>query len=127
MWGDAVGIQQVLLNVFNNAADACTQREEQESNVTHQIHIETQCDDTNVVIKVQDNGIGLKEDSELLSKAFFTTKENGLGLGLAICRDVIETHQGQFLLEPASPQGCCVTVILPRLSRLSVDKKEIEE
>ena len=127
LWGDAVGIQQVLLNVFNNAADACTQREEQESNVTHQIHIETQCDDTNVVIKVQDNGIGLKEDSELLSKAFFTTKENGLGLGLAICRDVIETHQGQFLLEPASSQGCCVTVILPRLSRLSVDKKEIEE
>lgn len=127
LWGDAVGIQQVLLNVFNNAADACIQREEQDNNVTHQIHIETHYDDSNVVIKVQDNGIGLEDDSELLSKAFFTTKENGLGLGLAICRDVIEAHQGQFLLEPASPQGCCVTVILPRLSKLSVDKKEIEK
>nr|VVV05607.1 Tetrathionate sensor histidine kinase TtrS [Aliivibrio wodanis] len=127
LWGDAVGIQQVLLNVFNNAADACIQREEQDNNVTHQIHIETHYDDSNVVIKVQDNGIGLEDDSELLSKAFFTTKENGLGLGLAICRDVIEAHQGQFLLEPVSPQGCCVTVILPRLSKLSVDKKEIEK
>ncbi|MUJ36731.1 sensor histidine kinase [Aliivibrio fischeri] len=117
--GDEVGIQQVLLNVLNNAADACIQREEQEGNITHKIHIETECNADSVVIKVQDNGIGLKEEVELLSKAFFTTKENGLGLGLAICHDVIEAHQGQFLLDPILPRGCCVTVILPRLSTRS--------
>jgi len=112
-WGDAVGLQQVLLNVFNNAADACLQREDQDSSLGHQISIETTMNDQNIKIIIQDNGIGLVDNQQPLSKAFVTTKENGLGLGLAICRDVIEDHNGTFLLQPAQPQGCQVTVTLP--------------
>lgn len=112
-WGDFVGLQQVLLNVFNNAADACLQREAQESTLDHQISIETTMNEQNIKIVIRDNGIGLVDSNQPLSKAFVTTKENGLGLGLAICRDVIEDHNGTFLLQSAQPQGCQVTVTLP--------------
>ena len=112
-WGDSVGLQQVLLNVFNNAADACLQREAQEGSLDHQISIETTMNDQNIEIVIRDNGIGLVDNHQPLSKAFVTTKENGLGLGLAICRDVIEDHNGTFLLQSAQPQGCQVTVALP--------------
>lgn len=67
----------------------------------------------NIEIVIRDNGIGLVNNHQPLSKAFVTTKENGLGLGLAICRDVIEDHNGTFLLQSAQPQGCQVTVTLP--------------
>ncbi|MGR6831686.1 sensor histidine kinase [Aliivibrio wodanis] len=112
-WGDSVGLQQVLLNVFNNAADACLQREAQEGSLDHRISIETTMNDQNIEIVIRDNGIGLVDNHQPLSKAFVTTKENGLGLGLAICRDVIEDHNGTFLLQSAQPQGCQVTVALP--------------
>ncbi|WP_371413420.1 sensor histidine kinase [Aliivibrio sp. EL58] len=112
-WGDAVGLQQVLLNVLNNAADACLQREEQEGTLAHKIWIETTMSEQNIKIVIRDNGIGLVDNNQPLSKAFVTTKENGLGLGLAICRDVIEDHNGTFLLQSAQPQGCQVTVTLP--------------
>lgn len=110
LWGDPVGLQQVLLNVLNNAAEACLQRKVQEG---HFIHIDTKMDGQNLIIIIRDNGIGLTAHSQPLSEAFFTTKENGLGLGLAICRDVIEDHNGSFLLESCPPQGCRVTVSFP--------------
>jgi two-component system sensor histidine kinase TtrS len=110
LWGDPVGLQQVLLNVLNNAAEACLQREVQEG---HQIHIDTKMEEQSMIIIIRDNGIGLTAHSQPLSQAFFTTKENGLGLGLAICHDVIEDHNGSFLLESSAPQGCQVTVRLP--------------
>ena len=119
-WGDAVGLQQVLLNVFNNAADACLQREEQESTLAHKIWIETTMNEQNIKIVIRDNGIGLVDNNQPLSKAFVTTKENGLGLGLAICRDVIEDHHGTFLLQSVQPQGCRVTVTLPTTRHNSV-------
>lgn len=119
-WGDAVGLQQVLLNVFNNAADACLQREEKESTLAHKIWIETTMNEQNIKIVIRDNGIGLVENNQPLSKAFVTTKENGLGLGLAICRDVIEDHHGTFLLQSVQPQGCQVTVTLPTTRHNSV-------
>lgn len=119
-WGDAVGLQQVLLNVFNNAADACLQREEQESTLAHKIWIETTMNEQNIKIVIRDNGIGLVDNNQPLSKAFVTTKENGLGLGLAICRDVIEDHHGTFLLQSVQPQGCQVTVTLPTTRHNSV-------
>ncbi|HEY7866772.1 MAG TPA: PhnD/SsuA/transferrin family substrate-binding protein [Psychromonas sp.] len=110
LWGDPVGLQQVLLNVLNNAAEACLQGAVQEG---HQIHIDTKMDGQNLIIIIRDNGVGLTAHYQTLSKVFFTTKENGLGLGLAICRDVVEDHNGSFLLESSSPQGCQVTVSLP--------------
>jgi two-component system sensor histidine kinase TtrS len=66
-----------------------------------------------VIIDVMDNGIGIEEQETPLDQAFYTTKENGLGLGLAICRDVIDAHQGSIRFRSIEPTGCQVTIILP--------------
>lgn len=109
---DVVGLQQVLLNVLNNAADACLMRETWGA-VNDEINIHSQYTDDRLILTVTDNGIGLTATSAELQNAFFTTKKDGLGLGLAICRDVIEAHHGQFSLASADPVGCRVSIHLP--------------
>lgn len=107
---DPVGFQQLLLNLLTNAADACLMRKDAES---HQIVISTAYTEDLVVLTITDNGIGLQASAETLQGAFYTTKNHGLGLGLAICRDVVEDHHGELLLSSATPCGCQATVILP--------------
>jgi two-component system sensor histidine kinase TtrS len=109
---DIVGLQQVLLNVLNNAADACLMRDPAVS-IKNKIRIESHYSDDRLILTVTDNGIGLTAASAELQNAFFTTKKDGLGLGLAICRDVIEAHHGQFSLVAADPIGCRVSIKLP--------------
>jgi two-component system, LuxR family, sensor histidine kinase TtrS len=65
---------------------------------------------------VTDNGIGLEADAALLQSAFFTTKEEGLGLGLAICRDVVEDHHGTLAMTANNPHGCRIEVRLPYIA-----------
>jgi two-component system sensor histidine kinase TtrS len=82
-----------------------------------EVYVEYQA--SKVVIGVIDNGIGFDDEAIPLTRAFYTTKENGLGLGLAICRDVVESHHGNIEFNKATPNGCKVTVTLP----YSGDKK----
>ena len=112
--GDVVGLQQVLLNVLNNAADACLMRDNSVP-INHEINIQSHYSDDRLILTITDNGIGLTATNDELQNAFFTTKKDGLGLGLAICRDVVEAHHGQFSLTPAQPMGCCVRIHLPLL------------
>ncbi|GIC77397.1 sensor histidine kinase [Moritella sp. F3] len=109
---DIVGLQQVLLNVLNNAADACLMRDPAVL-INNKISIESHYSDDRLILTVTDNGIGLTASSAELQNAFFTTKKEGLGLGLAICRDVVEAHHGQFSLVAADPIGCRVSIQLP--------------
>jgi len=109
---DVVGLQQVLLNVLNNAADACLMRDPAVP-INNQISIECHYSDDKLILTVTDNGIGLTASNTELQNVFFTTKKEGLGLGLAICRDVIEAHHGQFALVAADPIGCRVSIQLP--------------
>ncbi|GEA51882.1 sensor histidine kinase [Vibrio inusitatus NBRC 102082] len=109
---DSVGVQQVLVNVINNAIEACTALAE--SNVDEyqaQITIQTEYLESEVRVIICDNGIGLQQEHP--TEAFVSTKSDGLGLGLSICRDVMEMHQGDFLIESNKTNGCCVTMILP--------------
>ena len=114
---DSVGMQQVILNLISNASDACFEKSlgEYLCNIT----IETDYQDDQFHLRISDDGIGLKEKSEKLQSAFFTTKEEGLGLGLAICRNVIELHHGQLILENNKETGCIATVSIP-----IIDNKE---
>ncbi|WP_052771934.1 sensor histidine kinase [Vibrio mexicanus] len=114
---DETGIQQLLLNLLVNAKDACVSRASDGDSLTIEVHVEYQI--SNVVIDVIDNGIGFDDEAIPLTQAFYTTKENGLGLGLAICRDVVESHHGNIEFNKATPNGCIVTVTLP----YSGDKK----
>lgn len=112
---DPVGLQQVLVNVITNAADACQAWREQGAGPDWQgtMTIATVYQPETLHITVVDNGIGFAANNTSLTQAFVSTKPDGLGLGLAICRDVVEAHGGQFSLDAAAPRGCCATIVLP--------------
>nr|WP_237468670.1 sensor histidine kinase [Vibrio stylophorae] len=113
IFADAVGLQQVILNVVKNGKDACLSHQMPPSPLFVDVHVIFF--DHEVLIEVTDNGIGLVQDHLPLDHAFYSTKENGLGLGLAICRDVVEGHRGTIQLRTIEPTGCQVTVVLPYL------------
>lgn len=107
--GTRVQIQQVALNLILNAADAMADN----APGTRRLHLTTvRCDDA-VRITVRDEGIGLPADKERLFQAFFTTKTNGLGMGLAICRSIIAAHNGRIWAEPHPERGAIFHVELP--------------
>ncbi|MDD1795398.1 sensor histidine kinase [Enterovibrio sp. ZSDZ42] len=108
---DYIGMQQVMLNLLRNAKEACLANLEWDTSPG--VSVELLYGENDIVIRVADNGIGLEANEETLKEPFFTTKQDGLGLGLAICRDVIDAHHGHFIIQPARPKGCEVTVIIP--------------
>jgi signal transduction histidine kinase len=68
-----------------------------------------------IKIDILDKGLGMSD--EVIKHAllpFYSTKHSGTGLGLALCKDIIEAHQGKLLFNNLAPQGFCVSVILPR-------------
>lgn len=110
IFGDPVGLQQVLVNVINNAADSCVSDKQRQ---VHRISIETRDQDSEIIIYIRDNGAGLTKPTAELQTAFVTTKPKGLGLGLSICHDIIDDHHGHFSLHPLQPHGCEVRIQLP--------------
>lgn len=113
---DPVGFQQLVLNLLNNAADACVMTTEFEPGAAA-IKIETDYGHYELILKITDNGVGLNKNQDTLASAFYTTKQDGLGLGLVICHDVVEAHEGLFTLTNAQAStqasGCIATVTLP--------------
>ncbi len=116
---DTNQIQQVLLNVITNAADAVAEG--------GRLKVATRfMDDQNIVeIRVTDNGCGMEQD--VLNRAFdpfFTTKEpgKGTGLGLAICQRIIEEHQGQITIQSQPGEGTTVSIHLPAGTGIDTDE-----
>ncbi|MGO2497322.1 MAG: sensor histidine kinase [Vibrio litoralis] len=111
-YADAVGLQQVLVNIINNAADSCLSYPQEPTNCIEVVidYAEQQLD-----IYLRDNGAGLAQPISELQSAFVSTKEKGLGLGLSICHDIIEHHHGHFSLSPIEPHGCEAHIQLPYL------------
>ena len=68
-----------------------------------------------VLVEVRDRGSGV-EGAERIFEPFFTTKHNGMGMGLAICRSIIEAHDGQLRATKNEPRGTTFTFTLPRVS-----------
>ncbi|MEO8350597.1 MAG: ATP-binding protein [Chthoniobacteraceae bacterium] len=110
--GDRVQLQQVLLNLILNAADAMS------ANVpgARRIHISTARHAAAVRVSVRDEGCGLPADAEKLFRPFFTTKSHGLGMGLAICRTIIGAHSGKLWAEPHPERGAVFHFDLPALT-----------
>jgi signal transduction histidine kinase len=69
------------------------------------------CPDS-ILVEIRDYGVGLTNPDRAFD-AFFTTKENGMGMGLAICRSVIEAHEGRLWASSAEPPGTTFSFTLP--------------
>jgi two-component system, LuxR family, sensor kinase FixL len=105
---DRIQIGQVLINLVRNAVEAMETSDRKELVVT------TRLIDATVQIAVTDSGPGIAaEIAEQLFQPFVTTKSAGLGLGLSICRDIIETHGGQLTAAPGANGGAVFTISLP--------------
>jgi PAS domain S-box-containing protein len=109
--GDRVQLQQVILNLVVNAVEAMSGV----SNGARELAISTQkAESAGVLVAVKDSGPGLAPESlERVFDAFYTTKASGLGLGLSICRSIIEAHDGRLWASPNPPHGVIFQFTLP--------------
>ena len=109
--GDRVQLQQVILNLLLNAADAMSGVDDR----PRQAVIKTErLDSDSVGLAVQDVGVGLSTQSaEKLFEAFYTTKSDGMGIGLSISRSIIENHGGRLWARPNDGPGVTFAFSVP--------------
>jgi PAS domain S-box-containing protein len=109
--GDRVELQQVILNLVMNGIEAMQSVEDRPRElVIRSIQDETQ----QVRVGVMDRGVGFSaENADRLFTAFFTTKSNGMGMGLSICRSIIEAHNGRLWATANAPHGATFQFTLP--------------
>ncbi len=107
---DTVAMQQLLLNLLKNAIEALAEEPKAERIIA--LRLDYQSQPGKLLLEVQDNGPGLKQDGKSLMQAFTSTKKDGLGLGLVICREIAESHGGSISLLQPPEGGCLVTVVL---------------
>ncbi len=108
--GDRVQLQQVILNLIMNSLESMN------SNTDHprEILVRSSRDSDNVSLEVLDSGHGWEARySEMIFQPFFTTKKDGIGMGLTISRSLIEAHGGRLWAEPRTPQGAILKIALP--------------
>ena len=112
--GDRVQLQQVLLNLVMNGMDAMNTIEESQRVLIIGGRRETRDGSSEALLSVQDAGVGFKpEEMDRLFEAFYTTKPDGMGMGLAISRSIIEAHGGRLWAEPNQSAGATFLISLP--------------
>ncbi len=108
--GDRVQLQQVLLNLIINAIEAMRDVDEGD----RELVISTRNEPDGVCVEVRDSGPGFAPSAlERVFDAFYTTKSGGLGLGLSVCRSIIEAHNGRLWASPNLPHGAIFRFIAP--------------
>ena len=107
---DRVQLQQVMVNLIVNGIDAI-----KDGARTRELALKTRLsEDREVVVSVSDTGVGLPaQQADRLFDAFFTTKPEGTGMGLAISRSIIEAHHGRLWATPNTPGGAIFVFALP--------------
>ena len=111
--GDRVQLQQVLRNLLLNGIEAMDSVHDRSRKLTVR---STQESPETVLVEVRDNGVGL-ENPDKVFEAFVTTKQNGMGMGLSICRSIVEAHNGRLWAVSAEGPGSIFCFALPvRLS-----------
>jgi PAS domain S-box-containing protein len=110
--GDRIQLQQVIINLILNAVQAMATVDDRTRSVVVRSRVEG---GDHVVLEVQDSGPGIDpETAAQIFEAFFTTKPGGMGMGLSICRSIIEAHGGQMRAVSRTPQpGAIFRFTLP--------------
>ena len=113
--GDTIQIQQVLINLLTNAFDATDDQPIHARNIT----ISTRFENSNgIIISISDSGKGIPLDTfEDLFSPFHTTKSEGMGLGLSICKSIVKAHDGKLWAENNPDGGAIFHITLPTDSR----------
>jgi C4-dicarboxylate-specific signal transduction histidine kinase len=112
---DNVQLQQVLLNLMVNGMDSMT-----ECGGPKELVIGSRREGSEVVVTVKDSGVGLDAGTtDKIFNPFFTTKEHGIGVGLSICRSIIESHHGRMWASPRPSGGAIFQFTLPIAPRES--------
>lgn len=105
---DPVKMKQVLVNIINNAAEAMKFSGQIEIKLTKQANY--------VIISIKDTGPGIPEkDLQNIFKPFFSTKPKGVGLGLPICKNIIERHKGEILVKNIPGSGAEFLIMIPEV------------
>lgn len=120
--GDPVQLQQVLVNLVTNAAEAISERGKRPRAVT----IRTQLsEDHTVRVSVEDTGIGLDpQNIDRIFDSFYTTKAEGIGVGLSISRSIVEAHGGELSASPVLPHGASFSFAIPAVQAPSIEDQE---
>jgi signal transduction histidine kinase len=123
--GDRVQLQQVILNLIMNAAEAMSDLGAE----TRELLISTQTEAAGgVLVAVRDSGPGLDlASADRVFEAFYTTKSAGLGMGLAICRSIIEAHGGRLWASANQPRGAVFQFSLPPTRDEAIPTKPADE
>ena len=121
-FADKIQVEQVLLNLMRNALESMEHGDGDE----HLLTIAADACDGHLRISVRDTGVGISPNgTDELFGTFFTTKPEGMGMGLAICRSIVEAHGGRIWGTPNDDRGATFTFTLPILDR--EDKEGTDE
>jgi signal transduction histidine kinase len=108
--GNRGQLQEVIINLVQNAIQAMNGVKADR----RVLQVKTQLDGDSILLIVEDSGPGIDPNKlDSIFDAFVTTKRDGMGLGLAICRTIVERHEGKMSVVPAHPHGCVFHVVLP--------------
>ncbi len=108
--GDRVQLQQVVMNLVMNSVDAM-----KDVDGTRELAIQSQrAEEGQLLVSISDTGVGLPpQQADQIFNAFFTTKPQGTGMGLRICRSILESHEGRLWAADNPPRGACFYIALP--------------
>lgn len=122
---DSKQLKQVLINIVKNAIEAIC-----ENGVELQgtIHLSIERINNYAVIIIEDNGIGMKEETlQNLYVPFYTTKETGTGIGLSVCKKIIEDHGGKITVKSHANQGTRFRIEIPIVEPLSLNENQHQD
>jgi len=109
VFGDLIQLQQVFMNLLLNAAFSLKRNEDRPK----QIQIKLKHSNSHITISIEDNGPGIEDAMRLkLFDAFVTTKDDGLGIGLAICKSIVQNHGGKIVAGNRPEGGAVFSITL---------------